>query len=155
MEISLSDLWKASCLDFRQVSSRDPVCQAKITSATSSTSVTQTELKTMSKWNTIPYSVIEGLELKVRELVKTQGFNLAYEEFLTEMLVDQAVKTVCKFKMGNDEHGGNFFRCDFDREIRAEILDLSVYQYGKQLKDKYADRVDEYLKASGKDSKRR
>ncbi len=71
------------------------------------------------------------------------------------MLGDWCVKTVCKFKIGNDEHGGNFFRCNFDKEIKNEMLDLPVYQYGKQLKDKYADRVDEYLAATGKDSERR
>jgi len=71
------------------------------------------------------------------------------------MLGDVCVKTVCKFKIGNDEHGGNFFRCNFDKEMKAEVIDLNVYQYGNKLKDKYADRVDEYLAVIGKDSERR
>jgi len=87
--------------------------------------------------------------------VKTQCLPLAYEEFLVEMLGDVCVKTVCKFKIGNDEHGGNFFRCNFDKEMKAEVIDLNVYQYGNKLKDKYADRVDEYLAVIGKDSERR
>jgi len=71
------------------------------------------------------------------------------------MLSSVVVKTICKFKLGNDEHGGNFFKCDFEVEMRKEMEDLAVYYYGKKLKDKYVDRVDEYLAASAKDYNRR
>lgn len=69
-------------------------------------------------------------------------------------MTEFVVATMVKFKNGHDEHGGNFFRCNFEPETRNEVKDLVMYIQGKAFKDQYADKMDLWLLKNGQSNER-
>jgi hypothetical protein len=66
-------------------------------------------------------------------------------EWLLESELDYTQKSIAKFAAGQLEHGGNFFACDFDKEMGGEIFDFKHYYYGKLRKHVYHDATQKYL----------
>jgi hypothetical protein len=66
-------------------------------------------------------------------------------EWLLKSEVDWTLKSIAKFAAGQQEHGGNFFACDFKKETLNEILDLKQYYYGHLWRDEFLTATQKHL----------
>lgn len=77
----------------------------------------------------------------------TVGLPAPYASFLALSISQFTLDVIEKFKRGHQEHGGNLFDADLDKEIHAEHLDLFVYQSAKKYKHLYRDEMNNWIKA--------